>query len=128
MDVLGITEKMDEFMVDLSLFLGWPLEWFTYKMMKLNTQKPDILELLRWAENDDILEDIASHLSRDNLWYDYAEEISKENREKRYSKNVFGEYLKCFEFLQSKVNSSCKFQSHSLEIDGKTRFNGFDCY
>ncbi len=34
LDVVGVTEKMNEFMVELSLIMEWPLQWFTYGMLK----------------------------------------------------------------------------------------------
>ncbi len=125
LDVLGITEKMDEFMVDLALFLGWPLEWFTYRIMKLDTKKPDIYEIFE----ESYLESIMESLGKSNLWYEYAEGLNKKKRKERYSEDYYRKYYRCFEYLQSKVNKSCLFQNHNHEVEsGKSKFGGTDCF
>ncbi len=124
-DVLGITEKMDEFMVDLALFLGWPSEWFTYKIMKKDTKKPDIYEIYE----ESYLESIMQILTKSNLWYEYAEVLSKKKRKERYSEVFYRKYYRCFEYLQRKVNTSCLFQNHSDEMEtGNSQFAGTDSY
>mmetsp|Transcript_49156 Transcript_49156/g.139291 ORF Transcript_49156/g.139291 Transcript_49156/m.139291 type:complete len:190 (+) Transcript_49156:579-1148(+) len=42
LDVIGTTETFDDFMIALSIRLGWPLDWVTYKRLKTVLDRPKV--------------------------------------------------------------------------------------
>ncbi len=113
--------------------MNWPLEWLTYRPLKKNTLKPPATDDYR--AHEPWFHEVMKRISNDTLLYEYALGLSKMKRKekwKEFESGFFEKNLKCFQFLQSKIDTSCKYQGHDKEIAGeggeKVSVVGQDCY
>ena len=44
LDLIGTTEAFDDFMISMSVKLGWPLDWVTYKRLKTVLDRPKVAD------------------------------------------------------------------------------------
>mmetsp|Transcript_49153 Transcript_49153/g.139277 ORF Transcript_49153/g.139277 Transcript_49153/m.139277 type:complete len:262 (+) Transcript_49153:852-1637(+) len=114
LDVIGTTETFDDFMIALSIRLGWPLDWVTYKRLKTVLDRPKVSD-----HSEVVLNNFKANMADDITVYAYGVQLAQ--AQIAAIPNMLA-LRQQFEMLQAKVDQSCEFKAHSDHFVGK------DCY
>lgn len=114
-DAVGVTAHFDALMVQIAELLGWPLQWLTYKKLKVITDRPQVADFSQALRSD-----LHNVLTADRVIYGRAVQTASRQQAEI---DGFPAKLAAYASLQRRVDQTCQYVKHSAK-----KLRGSDCY